>query len=756
MRKGALFFAAFSGAVFGSVYLAPRPLLPWLALVLGAAGAVFLWKKRLLGWAALGLALGFGWYGAYRAALVEPALALAGRRAQVEVMLLEELTPFSGYTGGGECLLLREGGAPVRCRLIAGDEALTCGPGDRLSLLADCADAAYDSYGAPTRSDTAQGVYLRLVSRRILETRRREAPPWWSAPRRWGGALAQRIEGLFPEDVGGLFAALVTGDRSGLGEEVRSDLTRAGLSHLVAVSGMHLCFLVGLLALCLGGSPRRQAWVGGPLVVLFALAVGCPASVVRAAVMELVVLIAPLIRRDFDSLTDLALALFLLLLVNPDSAADPGLQLSFAAVAGITLCTPQLSIWLGRRRFSSRRSWARVCNALLDSVCGVLSVTLGAEVFTLPLALFYYGDLALAAPVTNLLVLPVAGFLFCAGLILGLWSIPYPAAAALWSALATPGARYVLWVARTAAGLPYSAVTAGEVYYPAFLLGLYGLGLLWVFWKGEDRRWWVFLACAGTLFGLAALFTRLSFRAGDLTVTVLNVGQGESVALSSGEATALIDCGGNRGSAGDVAADYFSDRGETRLDYLILTHFHYDHAGGLPQLFYRMDVGEVILPVTGEDADDQARVAELALREGAAVRWVGEDTELTLGQAQVRLYAPLGDGGANEEGLSALVSAGDFHLLLTGDMNDVVEEQLVRKKDLPRCQVLVAGHHGSETSSGDVLLEAIRPQHTVISVGENLYGHPDPATLARLEAVGSAIYRTDTQGEITVRVTAGE
>ena len=120
---------------------------------------------------------------------------------------------------------------------------------------------------------------------------------------------------------------------------------------------------------------------------------------------------------------------------------------------------------------------------------------------------------------------------------------------------------------------------------------------------------------------------------------------------------------------------------------------------------------------------------------------------------ELRLYAPLGDGGANEEGLSVLVGAGDFHMLVTGDMNQVVEERLVRTVPLPHCQVLVAGHHGSESSSGEALLNAIGPETAVISVGENnTYGHPAPETLERLAAWGADIYRTDRLGAVTIQV----
>ena len=145
-----------------------------------------------------------------------------------------------------------------------------------------------------------------------------------------------------------------------------------------------------------------------------------------------------------------------------------------------------------------------------------------------------------------------------------------------------------------------------------------------------------------------------------------------------------------------------------------------------------------------------ASVVALAEEKGIETLFLAEDADVTFGESALRIYAPLGSGGANEEGLSVLCTAGDFDGLITGDMNDTVEKRLVKYGSLPDLELLVAGHHGSKYATSEELLLATRPELAVISVGYNTYGHPAPETLERLAAAGCAIYRTDWSGTVTI------
>lgn len=760
MRQGATFFLSFSAAVFAAVYLLPANLWLWLGLVALLPAGWFLWRKQRRGvLLALGIAAALVWCAAYRMVMFAPGEALDGRRTQVTVRATE-LAGENEYGFSLPCYILTEG-VDVRA-VVYGDEVLSAvRPGDTLTLTADCTAQTWLEQGQVS-TPAARGIFVTLHARGEVEIKRAHRLPWWSLPRYGGQRLAQSVAAAFPEDVSGFLTAMVTGERGRVNDGDYTALTRAGAAHLMAVSGMHVCFLVGLLTLFTGAFPRRRAAVCLPVVFLFALAVGGSPSVLRAAVIWAFALLAPVFGREKDTWSSLSAALCLLLLLNPLSAGSAGLQLSFAAVAGITVVPPAVSPSLQKLRLPVPEDagwWKRLSlrgiNRLLALLTGVLVSTLGALVFTVPISAVYFGNLSLAAPLTNVLVVPIAAAVFALGLVTGLVGLVFPGAAEVMGAVLAWPTRYILAVARGISAFPYSAVTLTEVYYPAFLLFAYCLLLIAVFWRGQRRRWWIFTACGLVMLGASVLFTRLTFHSGDLTVTALDVGQGQSVLLHSAGETVMIDCGGS-GDAdpGDVAADHLLNRGVTRLDKLILTHYHDDHTNGLATLFDRLDIGEVVLPSMEHDLERQTWILELAAAEKAAVTWVEGDQTSALGRATLRIFAPLGSGEANEEGLSVLVSAGDFDALITGDMGTTVEERLVKYHRLPRCEVLVAGHHGSAGSSGATLLNAIRPQTVLISVGDNPYGHPSAQALDRLTAVGADIYRTDLGGTLTVTATA--
>lgn len=751
LGRGVPLFLGFSAAVFLCVYLLPPGLWPWLGLAALLPAGLCLWRRGdLAALLCLGVAAGLLWCGAYRAVFFRPAEALDGRRATIEVTLLEP-PEATAYGAGVLCRIHQPNMASVKATLYGPQTLLELSPGDRLRVTADCAQTALLD-GERYSYMASRGIFLRLTARGGISVEPAAGTPWWYLPRRWSEAMGGSIRAFSGEETAGLLTALVTGERSGLDEGVTRDLTRAGVSHLVAVSGMHVAFLVGLLTALSGYGPKRRALVCVPALIFFALAVGGAPSVLRACLLQLSLLLADLFGREGDRWSSLSATLALLLLLDPFSCTNVGLQLSFAAVAGIGLVTPRLLERMAPLKLSATGFWARQVNGLLRLLSSLLATSLGAMVFTVPLTALSFGTVSLAAPLSNLLILPVAPILFAATLAVGLVGLFAPPAAAFLGCGLDWLGRYVLWICHTVAARPYAAVSMTEVYYPLALLGLYALILMALLWRGQHRRLWVFVSCGGIILAGSVLFTRLTFHTGEFTAAVLDVGQGQSVLLASRGQTALVDCGGNRSdSAGDICADYLQDRGEGTVDKLILTHYHADHANGLDALFRRMEIREVVMPLMEHDEDTQIHILHLAQAEGAEVTWLSADTCLTLGEARLQIYAPLGDGGANEEGLSVLAQAGDFRMLITGDMNAVVEEALVSHARLPRCQTLVVGHHGSRYASGETLLDAIRPETAVISVGENTYGHPAADTLARLERRGVEVYRTDTMGTLTIK-----
>lgn len=237
---------------------------------------------------------------------------------------------------------------------------------------------------------------------------------------------------------------------------------------------------------------------------------------------------------------------------------------------------------------------------------------------------------------------------------------------------------------------------------------------------------------------------------GTLSITVFDVGQGQCVLLRCGEQCALVDCGGENGDAdGEEIVRALQMRGIFSLDAVILTHYDKDHVCGVYQLLQRINVGELILPELDDENSVRDRLEYCAKAENITVSYVSRNLCCAFGAGRLQIYPPT-DTKEKNASLSALMSVEEYDILVTGDMSADAETQLLLRYELPKLEVLVAGHHGSKYSTGKRLLEATRPEIVLISVGENTYGHPAPEVLERIASVGAKVYRTDRDGDITI------
>ena len=748
MRRLAAFTASFALGIYLAQYLLPAEhLLPLAAGCFAAACLALLlpglWRKRAL-LIGTGLALALGWNWLYGFAVRDPLVGLSGRSGTASMALLEYAVP----TDYGAKVTVKLEGYPLgKVVYYGGEDLLDLRPGQTVTAQVKFQDAARLREDTITNF-TSQGVFLLAYQRgedAVYGEGSAGSPRWW--PARAARAMQDHVAELFDGDEAAFLSAILTGDTSGLSEEARSDLSEAGLSHILAVSGMHCGFLLTLILLVTGRHRRRLlAALALPILVFYTILTGASPSVVRACIMVLFVLAAPLFQRDSDPPTTLSAALFLILLANPFAAASISLQLSFGAMAGLLWLTPRIQdLLLGEK------SRGRVYRLLASS----LSATVGAMVFTVPLCAVYFGSLVLISPVSNLLCLTASSAVFMLGLLAVLASflwLPLGAVIGFLPALLT---KYILWTSGVLASLPYHAVYLTNPYLKYWLVFLYGLFAAAYFLRPRARRKYAVatvlaaMSLAVTVWLGAPHYTRSG-----LDAYVLDVGQGESVLLSSGGQFALVDCGSRNSwyDAGGIAADHLATMGCGTLDYLILTHYDYDHVSGVTELLARTRVGTLLLPDVADDAGMRLQV-ELAARDhGADIRYVRTETALPLGRSSLTIYPPGDVKGDNEQCLAILCTYGDYDLLITGDMNMAAERQLIAEYNLPDIEALVVGHHGSKSSTSEELLEAVTPEVGIISVGDNSYGHPTEDALRRLVLADVDICRTDKQGTVHLSV----
>ena len=753
MRKLFWFTAPACAAVFAAVLVLPAAWLFPLGALCAGAGVLARFLRgdrgRKVRLAAFGLCFGVLWTAGAWQRMVLPARELDGTEHPFTAVVTDWPRTTSTGSLSAQVRLTAEGTTLDAILYLSGEDLPDLRPGDTVTGTASFRLASR-LRGEESLYYYANGIWLTASAGADAEVTPAETVPLTLRPVWWRKALTDALYDAFPADTAHLAVALTTGDESGLADGVYSDLQRVGLAHVVAVSGLHVSFLCGVALRIFGKHRRRTALIAIGAMALFAAMTGGAPSVLRAAFMQSMVLLAPVLGREEDKPTSLALALFLLLLWNPYSAAGLGLQLSFASVAGICLISaPLYRRWTG---------WLPRAKGVKSALCrgwrwaaASLSTTAGALVLTTPITALSFGTFSLIAPVANLACLWAVALTFSGAMLTGCVALWSPAVAGVLGAVfALPG-RFVLWCAEGLARLPLAAVALDGAFLYVWLAGVYLLLVLGVLWRREKSRF-LLPACAGVCTLCAALLcTAVPLSQSGLTVTVLDVGQGQSVVLATPKSTVLVDCGGNSWTdPGDVAAGYLQTRGRNRVDVLILTHFHADHAGGVEQLLRRMEVGLLVAPDAAEtdwELLDHARDAGteiLLLKE--------ENAALTLDGVELTVYAPLGSGETNEEGLSVLGTRGSFDVLLTGDMDQVTEGRLLKYGNLPDVELLVAGHHGSAHATSQALLEAIQPEYAAISVGYNTYGHPAWETLERLQQAGCAIYTTREMGHLTFRI----
>lgn len=753
MRKLLLFSLPFALGALLCRYLLPglwRIAAVMALLAAGAAATRFVRRRyrKPVRIAAAGLALGMLWFSGYSAVFLSPAEALAGTEGTVRIELLD----YAVETDAGARCTVRVLDQGLRGKAVYYGSAklLRWEPGDRVRTESAFYSASHLA-GGDSAYFPSQGIFARLYGEKETLITGGRAGSLRYLPQRLSRSLRDTAAAIYAPEAAGLITALLTGQRDGLDIRDSSDLSEAGLMHITAVSGLHCGFLILALGLLVCRRPRLTAALGYPALLLYMLMTGCTPSVVRACVMAGFALLAPLAGREADPLTSLSGALLAILLANPFAIASVSLQLSFAAVAGLVLLSP--GVYGAIDRYRGRFGWAP--HPVWKFVVGTASASCGVMALTAPLNALHFGSLPLVSPLANLLVLWMMPALFVSALAATALCGPFPALAPV-AVVPECMANYVLRTAGALAKLPGHSVYFTGPAVILWLLLVYGMLLVCLLSK-ERRRKYIVAAVSAGICLLAAKSLPLAGGSGELTAVAVNVGQGAATLLHAGDCTVLVDCGSLGGAQrpGEAVARAMDTYGWRGLDYVALTHYHEDHAGGLAGLLARVEVGELLLPQLpgGGQAELQGEVLALAAAHGIPATCIEERTSLALGPARLTVYPPVSAGDANEEGLAFLCTSGYFDLLITGDMAAETERRLLDAYRLPDIEVLLVGHHGSKYATSRDLLETVRPEVGVISVGAgNRYGHPAAETLDRMALAGMTLFRTDVNGNIRIQV----
>lgn len=568
--------------------------------------------------------------------------------------------------------------------------------------------------------------------------------PWIQGIFRLKKRLLSAYEQIGIGEDAGIYSSIVLGDKTTLDAHVKKLYQMNGMAHILAISGLHVSILgmgfYKILRKCC--IPFFSCFIMSFLVILsYGIMTGSSVSTVRAIVMFLMGIFGDVLGRTYDILSALGLSAVILILIYPKIIYNSGFLLSFLAVVGVVVVKPALD-YLFRTGDLKGKFYGNILNAFTAS--------LAVSVTTFPVILDCYHEVPVYSVFLNLLVIPLMTFLMIsavAGGIIGLFCVPV-------GAFCVGAAHYVLvfyeWICNVFLRLPFSVVILGK---PSALqiVSYYLLLAVSVICIQKSRKVLLVSVCAAVI----CMTVRM---APDFMVRILDVGQGDGIHVSSDGINMLVDGGStSKNSIGEYCLiPYLKSQGVRRIDYMVMTHADADHMNGLLEIIEdgQLQVGYLILPRIEEKSDGYKKMEHAAENAGITICYIHSGESFECGKIKVKCLHPCINqdyDSENDYSTVLLLSYDGLDVLLTGDVEDNGENEMLSLDLLEDVDVLKAAHHGSRYSTDRDFLNAVQPEIALISCGKNnIYGHPHEELMQRLEDAGAQIYVTARDGAITV------
>lgn len=583
----------------------------------------------------------------------------------------------------------------------------------------------------------------------------------------WKTEMMNRCEKIYPDEEAGILEAMLFGEKSELSGDIKELYQAAGISHVLVISGLH----ISLLALAVAGILRRlgfpmPVWVILSVGVLagYGILIGQPTTAVRALLMFFVLQGARLLGRSYDLLSALAFAGILMLLDNPDLILDGGCRLSFCAVIGVGWYVSEknkIFRSIGekeKRKNRGKGGKGSSVGAILENIRAGWYLWL----FTLPVMLDTFYQVSVVGILWNLVAIPLLPVIIASGglgVVLAGWNIflgslaGSPAYGMLQLYREIGNISEKLPVGMWTPGQPSKPVIAGY-YLVIFLLVLVEKQLI-----KREKRWKIFPGMELCSMLLLLLLMAHPWQQRE-KITFLDVGQGDASLLQSGGQTLLLDGGStSQKNVGTyVILPYIKQQGISCLEAVVLTHTVQDHINGVTEVLEEgkkgwLTVKNLMYPYWMEGTEQGKQLKKLAEEAGASCRKIRAGDRLTIGKAEAVVLYPKEQEKIAEPNAGSLVLFWKWEgvqAMFTGDLPEEKERELLQ--NLPACEILQVGHHGSATSTCREFLEQVQPSLAVISCAmKNRYGHPSPDTVDRLKKTGCEIRYTMKSGAITIR-----
>ena len=550
--------------------------------------------------------------------------------------------------------------------------------------------------------------------------------------------IVQMFRSTMSQESADFASALILGKRDLLDETLVDTYSSMGVVHVMAVSGLHVGFVVLILLITarVFRLPFRYQVAFTMLgLFLYAALVDFRPSVVRASVMASVLLIAQVSEKRYDMLNLLGFAAIIILVFDPMQIYQLGFQLSFIAVLSIVTFYEKIEKWLNDHGL-------QISNlpTIGQYIAGLLIVSGAAFVGTAPITTYHFGILPLWGIIINLLVIPLIGVIVIGAFTVLISSVISMGLAGLYAEFPDLLIRLLNWILPTLHTHGVSAISLPHFHWLLVMI-FYGVLVLSLLWRYQIARK---ISLFGTLIGLNILLLSYSGDTQSLRVTFFDVGQGDAALVEiPGHYTMLIDAGirtthGDRGK--EVILPYLEYAGIRDIDVAVLSHPHNDHVGGFPAVLKKIRVQEIWDTRHSYSTQVMDEIRTLADSQKTKYRIVSAGFDTIIGTTKIHTFFPVSkhlNDNINDHSLVQRFSYGNTSVLFTGDIETDIDPFLVKYDSLLDADILKVPHHGSITSSSVDLLRSVSPEYAVVSVGyKNKFDHPSEHVLKRYSSFG--------------------
>ena len=604
-------------------------------------------------------------------------------------------------------------------------------------------------------------------------------------------AVSENIEKILEKKEGQIVKGLILGDTTDLEEELKENFQIANISHVLAVSGMHIIYII------MGIEIVFKKWLGKRDVkyvimigLLFYMSItGFTSSIVRAGIMGMMNLIAFLVYRKNDIWTSIAISLGIILIQNPYAITGVGLQLSYLGTMGIILFYKNVKQYFDNLKFIKNNIQIKRNKRIfkiIENLKDILSVTLSAQLMILPIMLYHFNVIGIYFIITNILVSIIIGPIMFLSIIFIFSSFIHLKLSQFISIFLSFGIKVLIQISDLA-NLPFSKIYIGTpsilliiIYYIIIFTNnqiymIYSAKYLngtkrrvknlialmkYKLYEKKKKIWKTYQEILKErniklcILKTCKMIILIIFLSGigqfqqKLKIHFLDVGQGDSCfIITPNHKTILIDGGGSTSNSFDVGKDtiipYLLDRGYTKINYVFISHFDQDHVGGILPVLEELHIGQIFISPQVEKSENYETFLELVKQKDLKVQEVKAGDKIIIEDITFQILwpieKPIEENMLNNNAMVMKLQYKSFSMLFTGDIEEIAEKKILNlykdNADKLNTTVLKVAHHGSKSSSTEEFLKVVNSKVAIIGVGENnMFGHPNNEVLERLQS----------------------